>query len=168
MSAGMKENDDFLWREVVRCFLSYTINRGRVQPTAYDVLEDSLECGICTFISQIGGVNEFQVKEEYHALFDSTKKMSTAAGTTPLPLQICSVIGFLAGIVNGIIMVATAFHLTFVLLFIASSLVACSPLFYRRSHGLEYDIVAALQKRLYPGCDISSLLVDIYKEVCRK
>lgn len=161
----MRDCGDYLWQEIVRCFLSHAINRSNKQSVVHNVVPDLVESEICLFISQVAGISEPQAKQEYYILFDNAKKMTTVAGTVPLVLQICSGIGFLAGIINGIIMFTTAFHLTFVLLFAVSILVACTPLFYRNNHKLEYKIVAALQGRLYSGCNVYSLLEDVYKEI---
>lgn len=161
----MRDYGDILWQEVVRCFLSHTIKENHKQPDVHNVIHDSVEHEVCLFISQVASISESQAKQWYQILFDNAKNMTTAPGTVPMVLQICSGIGFLAGIINGTIMLTTAFHLTFVFLFIVSSLVACTPLIYRKNHKLEYKIVAALQGRMYSGRDVSSLLAEVYKEI---
>lgn len=165
MPARIRTMDNTLPVQIVRCAMSRWLGHkpNRQQPVS-EAYSQFLN-GAVPFLILNNHCTEVQALELLEQIYKDICMERTLAGTVPVALQICAGTGFVSGIINGIIMVATGFHYFFCMMFLICVVLVSVPLFYRRKHQCEYQIVKAWEECAPNASSVFAALESIHSKI---
>ena len=157
--------DDTLPVQIVRCAMSRWLGckQNRQRPVV-EVYSQFLN-GAVTYLIRNSNYTESQAMELLEQIYKDICIKRTLAGTVPIVLQVCAGTGIVAGIINGIIMVATGFHYFFCMMFLICAVLVCVPISYRRKHQIEYKIVKAWEECAPDADGVFAALENVHSQI---
>lgn len=151
--------------QIVRCTMFQWFNNKQNKQQTVSEKRNQFYDGAIPYLIQYGNFTERQAIDLLNQMQKDISMERTLPGTIPLALQICACTGFIAGIINGIIMVTTGFHYFFTMMFLICSILVYAPISYRRKHQIEYQIVNAWEKCAPDANSIFTALEKVHSQV---